>query len=99
MVTFEGFDRREASLAEALAHYGFSSLEECQSLCLANGVDCAQLVRGVQPIAFDNAVWAYTLGCAIALKPPGPDAARKAETTGNAHPSLSEGFQALGYPP
>ena len=68
MVTFEGFDRREASLAEALAHYGFSSLEECQSLCLANGVDCAQLVRGVQPIAFDNAVWAYTLGCAIALK-------------------------------
>ena len=82
MVTFEGFDRREASLAEALAHYGFSSLEECQSLCLANGVDCAQLVRGVQPIAFDNAVWAYTLGCAIALKAGCSTAAQAAEKIG-----------------
>ena len=82
MVTFEGFDRREASLQQALAQYGFSSLEECQSICLDHGVDCAQLVRGVQPIAFDNAIWAYTLGCAIALKAGCKTAAQAAEKIG-----------------
>ena len=82
MVTFEGFDRREASLQQALAQYGFSSLEECQSICLDHGVDCAQLVRGVQPIAFDNAIWAYTLGCAIALKAGCKTAAQAAEKLG-----------------
>ena len=82
MVTFEGFDRREASLQQARAQYGFSSLEECQSICLDHGVDCAQLVRGVQPIAFDNAIWAYTLGCAIALKAGCKTAAQAAEKIG-----------------
>ena len=82
MVTFEGFDRREASLQQELAQYGFSSLEECQSICLDHGVDCAQLVRGVQPIAFDNAIWAYTLGCAIALKAGCKTAAQAAEKIG-----------------
>ena len=79
MVTFEGFDRREATLKQALADYGFDSLEACRDLCLEHGVDCAELVRGVQPIAFDNAVWAYTLGCAIALKAGCATAAEAAE--------------------
>ncbi len=82
MVTFEGFDRREATLKQALAEYGFDSLEACRALCLEHGVDCAELVRGVQPIAFDNAVWAYTLGCAIALKAGCATAAEAAEKIG-----------------
>ena len=82
MVTFEGFDRREATLKQALADYGFDSLEACRDLCLEHGVDCAELVRGVQPIAFDNAVWAYTLGCAIALKAGCATAAEAAEKIG-----------------
>ena len=67
-VTFEGYERREATLNKALEGFGFASLEECRALCEQHGVDCETLVKGVQPIAFDNAVWAYTLGCAIALK-------------------------------
>jgi hypothetical protein len=68
MITFEGYDRRKAKLAEELKKHGLSTLEETKDLCMSKGIDVEKIVRGVQPIAFDNAVWAYTLGAAIAIK-------------------------------
>ena len=53
---------------ECLAKYGLSSLEEARDLCLSKGIDVDAIVKGTQPIAFENAVWAYTLGIAVALK-------------------------------
>ena len=67
-VKFEGQDRREATLSKVLPEYGFKNLEEARDLCLSKGIDVDAIVKGIQPIAFDNASWAYTLGCAIAIK-------------------------------
>ena len=67
-VMFEGKERRIAKIEKCLAEYGIASLEEARDLCLAKGFDVDKIVKGVQPIAFENASWAYTLGCAVALK-------------------------------
>ena len=67
-VQFEGKERRLAKIEACLAEYGLESLEAARDLCLSKGIDVDAIVRGVQPIAFENAVWAYTLGVAIALK-------------------------------
>ena len=67
-VTFEGYERRIDKINETLAEYGISSLEEAQKICEDHGIDPRAIVLGVQSIAFENAVWAYTAGCAIALK-------------------------------
>ena len=67
-VKFEGKERRMAKIEKCLAEYGLASLEDARDLCLSKGFDVDKIVKGVQPIAFDNASWAYTLGCAIALK-------------------------------
>ncbi len=91
MVTFEGYDRRIAKIEKALKEYGFSSLEEAKALCDENGVNVDAIVKGVQPIAFENAVWAYTLGAAIALKDGTRDAAKAAEL-------LGKGLQAFCIP-
>ena len=66
-VTFEGKDRRLAKIEACLAEYGLGSLEEARELCLSKGFDPEKIVKGVQPIAFEGASWAYTLGCAVAL--------------------------------
>ena len=91
MVTFEGYDRRIAKIEKALKEYGFSSLEEAKALGDENGVNVDAIVKGVQPIAFENAVWAYTLGAAIALKDGTRDAAKAAEL-------LGKGLQAFCIP-
>ena len=67
-VMFEGKERRMAGIEKCLAEYGIDSLEAARDLCLSKGIDVEKEVKGVQPIAFENAVWAYTLGVAIALK-------------------------------
>ena len=67
-VTFEGKARRIAKIEKCLAEYNLASLEDARQLCLDNGFDPNEIVKGVQPIAFENATWAYTLGCAVALK-------------------------------
>ena len=82
MIKFEGQDRRQAKLDKVLAEYGFKSLEEVQELCLSKGINVEEIVKGIQPIAFENAVWAYTLGCAIALKKGCTSAADAAEAIG-----------------
>ena len=67
-VKFEGKERRMAKIEKCLAEYGLASLEDARDLCLSKGIDVDKIVKGVQPIAFENASWAYTLGSAIALK-------------------------------
>ena len=67
-ITFEGYERRIDKINAELKKYGISSLEEARDICLAKGVDVDKIVKGIQPIAFENAVWAYTAGCAIAFK-------------------------------
>ena len=68
MALFEGYERRVDKINEALKEYGISSIEECKEITLAKGIDCDQIVRSTQPICFENAVWAYTVGAAIAIK-------------------------------
>ena len=82
MAQFEGKERRMAKIEKCLAEYGFASLEEARDLCLSKGIDVDAIVKGVQPIAFENAVWAYTLGVAIALKKGIKVAADAAEAIG-----------------
>ncbi len=90
-VKFEGQDRREAKLKKVLPEYGFKSLEDARELCVSKGIDVESIVKGIQPIAFENAVWAYTLGAAIALKSGVKTAAEAAEKIG-------EGLQAFCVP-
>ena len=68
MAQFEGKERRMPKIEKCLAEYGFSTLEEARDFCLEKGINVEEIVKGVQPIAFENAVWAYTLGTAVALK-------------------------------
>ncbi len=82
MVRFEGYERRIDKINVCLKEYGFESLEAVKDFCTAKGVDVDKIVRGVQPIAFENAVWAYTLGCGIALKKGVKNAAEAAEAIG-----------------
>ncbi len=81
-VKFEGKERRLAKIEKCLAEYGIASLEEAHELCLSKGFDPVEIVKDVQPIAFENAGWAYTLGSAIALKKGVTTAADAAEAIG-----------------
>ena len=81
-VKFEGKERRLAGIEACLAEYGIKDLEEAREICLAKGVDADAIVKGIQPIAFENAAWAYTLGCAIAIKKGCKNAADAAEAIG-----------------
>ena len=82
MAQFENYERRIDKINKVLAEYGIGSLDEARDICLKKGIDVEKIVKGVQPIAFDNAVWAYTAGCAIALKKGIKDAAEAAEAIG-----------------
>ena len=80
MSLFEGYERRIDKINGVLAEYGIKSVEECKEICLANGVDCDEIVRSTQPICFENAVWAYTVGAAIAIKKNAKNATMSATT-------------------
>ena len=90
-VSFEGYERRIDKINKALKANGIKNLEEAKQICLDNGIDCEAIVKGVQPIAFENAVWAYTVGCAIAIKKNCANAADAAEAIG-------EGLQCFCIP-
>ena len=79
MALFEGYERRIDKINETLKKYGISSIEEAKKICDDAGVDVYSIVKGIQPIAFENAVWAYTLGAAIAIKKGSKNAAEAAE--------------------
>ncbi len=91
MALFESYDRRIGQITPVLKKYGMQTLEEARDLCLAKGVDVAAIVKGIQPICFENACWAYTLGAAIAIKKGEKKAADIAAT-------LGEGLQAFCIP-
>ncbi len=82
MQQFEGYERRIDKINGVLAQYGLKDLDEAKALCLSKGIDVEKLVKGIQPIAFENAVWAYTLGAAIAIKQGAKNAAEAAEKIG-----------------
>ena len=68
MALFESYERRIDKINSVLSQYGISSVEECRDICKAAGFDPYEIVKGIQPICFENACWAYTVGAAIALK-------------------------------
>ncbi len=68
MAKFEGYERREAKILEALKEYGINSIDECKDICDAYGIDPYKIVEETQPICFENAKWAYVVGAAIAIK-------------------------------
>ena len=82
MALFESYERRIDKINGVLAEYGISSVEECAEICKAKGIDPAATVRSVQPIAFENACWAYTVGAAIAIKKEVKSAPEAAEAIG-----------------
>ena len=90
-VKFEGKERRIAKIEKCLAQYGLSSLEEARDLCLSKGIDVDAIVKGVQPIAFENASWAYTLGAAVAIK-------SGVKTASEASEKIGVGLQAFCIP-
>ena len=91
MAEFEGKERRMPKIEACLKENGMASLEEAKEICEKAGVDVEALVKGVQPIAFENAVWAYTLGAAIGIK-------RKVSSAAEAARCLGEGLQAFCIP-
>jgi len=91
MALFESYDRRIDQITPVLAKYGMKGLEEAKEVCDAYGVDVAAIVRNIQPICFENACWAYTLGAAIAIKKGEKRAVDIAAT-------LGEGLQAFCIP-
>ena len=68
MALFESYERREPQILAVLKEYGISSIEECKEITDAAGIDVYKLIEGIQPICFENAKWAYTVGAAIAIK-------------------------------
>ena len=81
-IRFEGYERRIDKINSELKAHGIESLEQARDICLSHGVNVEEIVKGVQPIAFENAVWAYTLGCAIAFVKGIKNAAEVAECIG-----------------
>ena len=91
MVKFEGQERRMPKIEGCLRKYEITDLESAMELCMSRGIDTDNIVRGIQNICFDNAVWAYTLGTAIAIK----SGARSAV---DAARCIGEGIQAFTVP-
>ena len=82
MALFEIYERRIDKINGVLAQYGIGSVEECREICKAKGFDPYEIVKGIQPICFENACWAYTVGAAIALKSGVKTAAEAAKMIG-----------------
>ena len=82
MALFESYERRNDKINSVLSQYGISSVEECRDICKAAGFDPYEIVKGIQPICFENACWAYCVGAAIALKKGVKTAAEAAEAIG-----------------
>ncbi|MDO4564395.1 MAG: GGGtGRT protein [Clostridia bacterium] len=91
MITFEGYERRIDKINAVLKQYGIDGLEDAKAICESAGVDAAGIVRGIQPIAFENACWAYTVGAAIALK-------KGVRTAAEAAEAIGEGLQSFCIP-
>ena len=82
MALFEGYERKIDKINGVLAQYGLNSVEECREMCKAKGFDPYEIVKGIQPIAFEDVAWAYCVGAAIAMKKGVKTAAEAAEAVG-----------------
>ena len=82
MALFESYEIRIDKISGVLSQYGISSVEECREICKAKGFDPYEIVKGIQPICFENACWAYTVGAAIAIKAGVKTAAEAAKMIG-----------------
>ena len=91
MITFESYDRREKQILSKLAEYGIGSIEEAEKITKDAGLDVYHMIENIQPICFENAKWAYTVGAAIAIK----KGCRKAV---DAAAAIGEGLQAFCIP-
>ena len=91
MALFESFDRRIGQIQPVMDKYGFKDYDDASNICKEKGFDPYEIVKGVQPICFENACWAYTLGAAIAIKSGRTKAADAAKAIG-------EGLQAFCIP-
>ena len=91
MALFESYERRVDQILPVLKKYGIASIEDAKKVCDGKGVDVAAIVAGIQPICFENAKWAYTVGAAIAIQKGEKDAVSVAK-------SLGEGLQAFCIP-
>ena len=91
MAKFEGQERRMPKIEACLAANGLESLDACRDMLLEKGIDVEAIVKGVQPICFENAVWAYTLGTAIAVK-------RGLKNAADCAAAIGEGLEAFTVP-
>ena len=88
MALFESYERRIDKINGVLAQYGIKDVEECRRICQDKGFDPYEIVKGIQPICFENACWAYVVGAAIALK-------KNVKTAAEAATAIGEGLQAF----
>ena len=86
MALFENYDRRIDKINGVLKQYGIESVEACREMCQAKGFDPYEIVKNIQPICFENACWAYTVGAAIAMK-------KGVKTAAEAATAIGEGLQ------
>ena len=91
MALFESYERRIPQIEKVLASYGISSLEEAEKITKDAGLDVYHMVEKIQPICFENAKWAYTVGAAIAIK-------KNARRAADAAAAIGEGLQAFCIP-
>lgn len=91
MSLFESYERRIDQITPVLEKYSIKDLQEARQICLDKGFDPAEIVKGVQPICFENACWAYTLGAAIAIK-------QGCVKASDAAKAIGEGLQAFCIP-
>ena len=91
MALFESYERREKQILDVIKGYGINSIEECADVCKEKGLDIYHLVEKIQPICFENAKWAYTVGCAIAIK-------KGCTKASEAAAAIGEGLQAFCIP-
>ena len=91
MALFESYERREKQILDVLKKYGINSIAECADICKAKGFDPYKITEGIQPICFENAKWAYTVGCAIAIK-------KGCTRAADAAAAIGEGLQSFCIP-
>ena len=91
MALFEGYERRIDQINAVLNSYGISSIEEAEKITKDAGLDVYDQVKKIQPICFENACWAYTVGAAIAIK-------KGCTRAADAAAAIGEGLQAFCIP-
>ena len=91
MALFESYERREKQILAKLAEYGINSIEEAAEVTKAAGLDVYKMIEGIQPICFENAKWAYTVGAAIAIK-------KGCRKSYEADAAIGEGLQSFCIP-